>query len=890
MSGWLLWVALVWADNPQDTLPLPMEPAIADIWERGQRSERDGDPQSAVIAYSIVVRENPGWATGILALGRAMEAAERPEEALGVYRRSSVPEVLVERARLHAALDEPDQALATYERLRLSAPSAEVVRLQSVAMAELDAQAAAGLVREWLVWLERTSGGRALPNAELAQQAEGVMVVVDALVAAELEEEATSLLSDVVDARPALLAIDGLPERLDSLKLDDEARRWMRSGAADLDVEQRRRLGEAEDALRSGDTQTALVVVDALLKDTPRAPDAWATRARIALAVGDIAGADAALQRAEFLAPTDPNYAAALGDLLATSYAGREDAAAAEAYRRALRRDPLWAEVWWRRARVEQRSGLSDRGQAALERYIALEPEGQHASDAERMLQDLGRERPAAPPLPEQLELPQGVSYDALLAYHRVGVLRSRGKTDAARDEVRRVRALAPEFADAVNLEASLFLDAGDREHAIGAYQQSLVLDPAQPGVVLTLWDLLKREGRDADAEEVVRVAEWHGIGDVHYLLARAAWEADKPGEARTQLHSFFTTTHTARFEAAARDLRTEMDDRRRRIRTGIVGLVASLLGLLLAWPLWRWLRGPGVSLETFVQKRPSVAREVVHTAAAIRHEVLKHDTTVLFQVADALEQGEGDTARWAAERLFAPRGTVARFREHIVALNDAARGQGVRLDLRRRDPVFSTLIGAVDRLVGLKADLIKGRARAVPELRRVAFALNEVGFAELGELVHSLSLVRVDDSLVADVVERVRREPALVGAPNVDLAVGNEPMWVRMFRGELEDLVANLVRNALGVSRDMQSGAIALRVTLDVDELTFREYVRIAVCDNVAAPLTTADIHERPMERGLGIARELVVKNDGSIGVGSEPGWAKAVEVLLPAVEVVSS
>ncbi len=888
MSVWLLWVALVWADNPPDALPLPMEPAIADIWQRGQRSERLGDPQSAVIAYSIVVRENPGWATGILALGRATEAAGRAEDALSIYGRSSVPEVLVERARLQMSLGKPEAALATYERLRRSAPSAEVVRLQSLALVSVDPAAAADRVREWLVWLEQTTGGSALPNAELQEQADGVLLVVDALVAAEMNEDATSLLADVVDARPALLAIDEMSVRLDSMLLDAEARRWMRSGATDLDMEQARRLRECEEALRSGAADTALVLVDSLLADAPRAPDAWATRARIALATGDISSADAALQRAEFLAPTDPNYAAALGDLLATSYAGREDAAAVEAYRRALRRDPLWAEVWWRRARVEQRSGLADRGYSALERYLALEPNGEHAVDAERMVQDLRRERPEAPPLPEQLDLPDGVSYEALLAYHRVGVLRARGDNDAARDEVRRVRALAPDFADAVNLEASLFLDVGDREHAIGAYQQSLVLDPAQPGVVLTLWDLLKREGRDVEADAVIRAAESHGIGDVHYLLARAAWDAGQPSDASGQLDTFFATAHTSRFEGPARELRQQMDDRSRRIRTGVMGLVASLLGLLLAWPLYRWFRGPGVSLEAFVQQRPSVAREVVHSAAAIRHEVLKHDTTVLFQVADALEQGDVDTARWAAERLFAPRGTVARFREHIDALDDAARGQGVRLDLRRRDPVFSPLIGAVDRLAGLKSDLLKGRSRAVPELRRVAFALNEVGFAELGTLVHSLSLVRVDASLMEDVIERVRREPALAGAPGVDLDVSADPMWVRMFRGELEDLVANLVRNALGVSRDTQSGDVAVRVTLDVDDLTYREQVRIAVCDNVAAPLTTADIHERPMERGLGIARELVVKNDGTIAVGSQSGWLKAVEVHLPAVEVV--
>lgn len=880
MSLVLLWLALAWADPP--ATPLPLDDLTTRIWERGERMEQAGDALAAASAYRIVQRENPTWVPATLALGRVYEQAGNVDGAREVYRRSRVPEVMVAAARLELELGETTEALRLLARVRRADPSAEVVLLQAQAEAQAHPLVAAERLREWLRWLAEDPPLDDGPTLR-TQHAAAVRQVVTSLVDAGEDELAVELLGDVLTARPQLHDVDELGDWLDSLQLDAQARQWMRSGAVPLEAEQRRRLDAVEEQLRAGELETARTEAQRLTEEVPRAPQAWATLARVALAQGDVAQADEALQRAEFLAPTDAHYAAALGDLLATSYAGTQDAAAVEAYGRALRRDPLWAELWWRRARVEQRSGLGDRGRAALERYVELEPDGEHHEEARRLLRDLERERPPAPPPPAEPEPPPGVSYEALLAYHRVGVLRARGEREEALHEVRRVRALAPDFADAVNLEASLFLDVQDREHAISAYQQSLRLDPNQPSVVLTLWDLLRREGRADEAQAVIDEAEARGIGDVYYLLARAAWDEGHPALAREHLDAFAASATTGRFAELAAELEELLDRRDRRIRLGLLALVLTLLGGGLTWPLLRWWRGPGVDLAGLLAHAPGLSREVVNTAAAVRHEVLKHDATVLFEVADALEDGDVDKATWAADRLFGPRGTVARFDEHVERLQTLARSQGVRLDLRRRDAVMGPLLAAMRRLQKLEPDLRRGRARAAEPLRRVATDLTVVGFAAVGRLVQSLSVLEVDEDLLASMAERVSSPDEAV---HLEVRGPVPPVRVRLFQGELEDLVANLVRNAVAVSAESGATRVLLCARVELDELTYLERLRLAVCDQVARPLTVEQIRERPVDRGLGIAREIVQRAGGSMAVEPESGWSKAVVAWLPVVE----
>lgn len=871
--------ALLLARAAAQELPLELDPVTARIWSEGRALEAGGDLVAAAVRYRHVARTDPGFVPSILALARVEAARGDLAAALEATSRSAVPEVLAARGWLELEAGRPEDAARTFARLHAAAPSGEALRGLALATAPTDPVAAAAVVRRWIAWTEQSVEEAAVAPPEVARGT--VVAVALGLLDAGEGSAALALVDEVGAARPDLVDDDALVARLADLRLDEEARLWMRAAPEALVAEERARLGAARAALERGEVDTAWREARRVSERAPRSPEAWGVVAEIALARGDVAAADEALQRAEQLAPLDPAWAARLGDLLASRYGGRFRAEAAEAYARALRRDPTWAALWWRRAEVE--AGVAaDHGGASLRRYLALEPEGPHAEAARARLIELERQRPPVPSLPAAAPA-VGVSEQASLALHRARVLfEVRGDVAAAASEAERARALAPGWTATHNLLATLRLEQGDAEGAIAAYRDSLTADPDQALPALVLWELLRREGRVEEAEAVLAAALERGIGDARFALAREAAEAGRWSAAREHLRAYALARRTGKFDLEAEALEAVVERRLAARRTALgLGAIAALLAIPALW----WARRPGVGLTALVEAAPGCAAEVARIAAAVRHEVLKHDTTVLHAVADALEAGDPGPARFAAARLYGPRGTLARLDEHVAALGAVARTHGVRLDLRRADPVFAPLLDAARRLRRLRGDLEAGSARRLPELRRVAHALNEVGFTALGRLVRSLSVLVLDEPLLAEIAARVAGEPSLAGAPAVEVRA-EEPVAVRMFRGEAADLVGNLLRNSLAASRDAGVGPVGLALGVEVDPVTFREQAALRVRDHAPRALSTAGIEGRSIERGLGLVMDLVRRAGGTVHVEDEPGWSKAVVVRLPAIE----
>src|SRR5690606_24849475 len=92
-----------------------------------------------------------------------------------------------------------------------------------------------------------------------------------------------------------------------------------------------------------------------------------------------------------------------------------------------------------------------------------------------------------------------------------------------------------------------------------------------------------------------------------------------------------------------------------------LVGALLVAGGVGAPW-MARRRRRSGRPLDDLLRASPAAGREVARVASAIRHEVLKHHTTVLGSVAEALELRDTEPARWAADKLFGPAGAVARF------------------------------------------------------------------------------------------------------------------------------------------------------------------------------------------------------------------------------------
>ena len=69
-------------------------------------------------------------------------------------------------------------------------------------------------------------------------------------------------------------------------------------------------------------------------------------------------------------------------------------------------------------------------------------------------------------------------------------------------------------------------------------------------------------------------------------------------------------------------------------------------------------------------------------------------------------------------------------------------------------------------------------------------------------------------------------------------------------------------------------------------DEITGLERVVMRVQDDAPRRISTAMIRGRYIDRGLGLAVDLISRNGGSVHVEDESGWSKAVVVRLPRAE----
>lgn len=839
MLAWVLSLAL-------GQEPFGLDEASAAFHTRAEQELAEGRFDRAQAYFRLVLRQNPGYVPAQLGLGRALEGAGDRDGAERLYvSLGTEPDAVEALARLVAARD-PARALALWRQLqtlRLGDPEPyrEEARLTT------DPEAAR------LAW-ERYVGLLlgAEPDITVGFR------VADLLAAAGRAPEGEALLRAWLEAFPDGARAAEVRARLERMEVERLA------AALVLPVGEPLRDPAALDAvtgaLAEGRLEDAERLARALVAANPRAPAAHGALADVLVARGDWSGAERHATLARDLGSDDAANHLRLGRLYEEAYGGRRAAEAAACFREAAALRPEDPEVLAALAEAEQRLGNWEAAREAWTRVERAAGAGPRAEAARERVAQLGRVPPvlgAVPPGPSAVP----AAYRVALVYLR------RGEVGKALDEVDQGLADAPASVPLLNLRARLLRQTGDEEGARAALEASLRVDPDQGPVHLALGEIALARGEDARAREHFQAAAARGAVDAWYQIAaldaaRGDWTA-----VRAALRSFEAGGGAGSLYAeAAGALRAEAEGRRRRVQVAVGGGGVLLIGGLVGWGWWR--RG-AVDLRTFLDRAPGARHEAARLLASLRHEVLKHNTTVLPEVADALERG--DTGPWEEWRARAP-GIRERFRSTRARLEELAARCGVRVDLGR-DPVLGPMEAALRTLD--RPD--PARVRAASE------ALNRVGYARIGALVQELGLLVITPKMIEAVMERLGGEPGIAGAPlpELEVRVGERVPAVRLYRDDLDDILANLLRNAVAAG----ARRIVVRLGEAVDPVSLQGWAEIRVYDDAPGMVTNAMIRSRAISRGLGLAMDLVARHQGTLRVEAAEG-GKELVVELPGVE----
>jgi predicted Zn-dependent protease len=819
--------------------------------------------------YRLVLGSDPSFLPASLGLGRALSRTDRAA-AEALYRAmGDEPDAVEALADLIADRD-PEGAIALYRRLE-TLRLGDYTPFRAQARILLANTSADGLSAEQLdaafaafdMYRTLLQGGR--PDGAL------VVDLGAALLAGGRAEEAEEVWKGHAEAWPDDPVVPDLRARLDALDIERAASALALGGSEPVPTRLLGAYRDAQAAVAAGRLDEAEAAAQALVAEAPRTA---ATHALLAdVLAGRKAWGDAEIHAvlARALEPDDASNRVRLGLLLAEAYAGRRDRQAVEELREAAVMRPSDIEVLLALGRLELRVEAWDRAIAAFEAALAAGASGAAAQEASLRLEALRREPPPAPvvQLAAASPLPEG----AERSLRRATVLLTRGRANEAMVELEGALALAPDSTRLLNMRARLAAQLESPAAARTWLEKSLRVDPDQPSVLLELGNMALGRGEVEVASTLYEQAAEHGSADAHFELARLAEARGDWARVRVELAAYEAGApgRASMNAAAAAELRSRANTRMLTTRlvlafVAVVALVVPLAG----WVRWRRTK----TLRDLLDGAPECWHDAALLLSALRHEVLKHNTTVLPDVADALERG--DDGPWRAFSLRAP-DLLGHFRSYLGQLEALGRKYGMRLGLRRRDPILGPMHRAMARLASVR------RPRP-DELRALSAVVNGHGYAAIGRIMREICVLPVNADRVRAVYARVREEPGFRGGalPSLDVVEHEASLAVRMFRADLEDILANLLRNALS------AGANRLAVELSAfdDPITGHAWVEIAVVDDAPGTLTNAMIRGRYIGRGLGIAVDLINRHGGSIRVDPRAEAQKAVVVQLPSVE----
>jgi len=833
------------------------------------------DPRGEWLEQRVTLVAWMGACGSSYAADRLVLAKEIAAERVGAPGRPADIRVLVARLQLDAIGDE--------------APTADANAARNAALLEL------GRYREEC---ERLAT-RPVPEA-LRLQADTLREIGEI-------DQAIEIYRALIDTAPDDPDAAGVAKLLRDLELQRELRRLDETQGFRPTPEAEAAYSRGMTALRAGDIDGARAQFVAATELAP-----WFPRAHHALGVtfartGRFADAAEALERAIHMEPTDHQAHMTLGLIYKKEFAGAEDEQAIKHLSAALRLRPdlhrlhlLLGELYARTDREKAREHY--------ERFIRGAPAGDRDIElARRALEELERElrqdQPLAitPPAEESLRLLDPELQRMINEAH----LRGTEYQDLV-------------FAEKILLEAkdrfptepvvynqlATFVYLQDRTGDARQYwEQSLTLQEDQLEVHERLGLLLQRQLPDEAVPHLQRAADLGSL-TARYVLAELLWNEGNPWRASQTLDLYLA-------EAGDYDLHYEraVELREAIARRLLQFYLAAglLLAIVIAVPAWRiYRRYRGKSLRQLLERDPKSFPEVARILSLIRHEILKHNTAFLADVGRALEHDAPDAdgrAGVLAQRLFGAvdtpntrvgsreparlPGIHGRFFGYLEELDKVGRAHRVRLNLQRKDPIFGPMIGAFEGLAAREKDLRNvhalrpgRRLELARQLGRAGEVLGRQAFERLSGLIRELCIVSVDSRFMAATYAQVAGEQDFVAHELASLVQSGVGAPIRVFRTDLEDILANVIRNSLRSSLSYARAPVGLGIDLvtELDEITGLGTLAIRIKDRSPEQLSNEMLRGRYVERGMGITVDLLSRYDGSIAVEPEASWSKAV------------
>ncbi len=345
----------------------------------------------------------------------------------------------------------------------------------------------------------------------------------------------------------------------------------------------------------------------------------------------------------------------------------------------------------------------------------------------------------------------------------------------------------------------------------------------------------------------------------------------------------------------------------RKRLTTVYI-LAAGIVGPFLGWFLMLLRRRfRGKSLVGFLAKNPSAQGDVHRILSAVRHEVLKHNTTALQGLLANIDSGNdiSDSARWCRHALLGDlasgsRGAKDRLDSYVRQLEYIAQSHRYTLNLKHKDSAFSAILNGFGLLAQMESEFYRAERSGQASrpfkrsLRKATDRINGDGYRELVQLLKSLRGLNVTEELCLKIFDSVRNERSLMDLDiaDLDIQIADNvlPIDLPVARQDFEDMLRNPIRNAIQATHQLdvrQTIVVGLAIDQTLDPITGESSTNFTIKDQSPSMITDDLIHQQAIESGLGLMASLVSKYEGSVRVAQLPGpWTKAVVISLPCQE----